>query len=147
MNDRIKVLLAMTIAAGLSGCSKQVTYADVEPTLQEKCAECHTGNHEAVVASGFTVESYESLMKGTKLGPVVVTGSAESSTLYRMIAGKTDPSIHMPHGKDPLSAEQIDVIKVWIDQGAVKQAGFREAKKPNFSWMTRSGGSIDDIFG
>ena len=121
MNDRTKALLVtMVIAAGLSGCSKQLTYADVEPTLQENCAECHTGDHEGVVASGFSVESYEALMKGTKLGSVIVGGSAESSTLYRMIAGKTDPSIHMQHGKDPLSDEQIETIKIWIDQGAVK---------------------------
>ena len=121
MYDRTTALLAMmVIGAGLSGCSKQVTYADVEPTLQEKCAECHTGDHEGVKVSGFSVESYEAVMKGTKLGPVVVAGSAESSTLYRMVAGKTDPSIHMPHGKDPLSDEQIEAIKNWIDGGAVK---------------------------
>jgi len=121
MNNRATTLLvSMVIAAGLSGCSKQVTYVDVEPTLQEKCAECHTGDHEGVVASGFSVESYEALMKGTKLGPVIVAGSAASSTLYRMVAGKTDPSIHMPHGKDQLSDERIEMIKIWIDQGAVK---------------------------
>ena len=121
MNDRTTALLVtMVIAAGLSGCSKQLSYADVEPILQETCAECHTGDHEGVVASGFSVESYEALMKGTKLGPVIASGLAASSTLYRMVAGKTDPSIHMPHGKDPLSDEQIETVKIWIDQGAVK---------------------------
>lgn len=121
MYIRIATSLVMVlIALGLSGCSKQVTYADVEPALQEKCAECHIGDHEGVVTSGFSVESYEAVMKGTKLGPVIVAGSAESSTLYRMIAGKTDPSIHMPHGKEPLSEKQIEVVKMWIDQGAVK---------------------------
>ena len=115
-------LVTMAIAVGLSGCSKSkpVTYADVEPMLQERCAECHVGDHEGVIASGFSVESYESVMKGTKLGAVIVPSSAESSTLYRMVAGKTDPSIQMPHGKEPMSEEQIETIRVWIDQGAVK---------------------------
>jgi hypothetical protein len=72
------------------------------------------------VASGFSVDSCETLMAGTRLVPVIVAGSAESSTLYRMVAGKTDPSIRMPHGKDPLSDEQIQTIKIWIDQGAAK---------------------------
>jgi len=27
---------------------------------------------------------------------------------------------HMPHGKDPLSDEQIETIKIWIDEGAVQ---------------------------
>lgn len=114
------LLVAVVIVAGLSGCTKKVTYADVEPALQEKCAECHTGDHEGVKASGFSVESYEALMKGTRLGPVIVEGSAESSSLYRMVAGKTDPSIQMPHGKEPLSDEQIETLRIWIDQGAVK---------------------------
>lgn len=114
------LLVTVIIAAGLSGCARKVTYADVEPSLLKKCAECHTGDHEGVKASGFSVESYESLMKGTRLGPVIVAGSAESSSLYRMVAGKTDPAIHMPHGKDPLSDEQIEMLRIWIDQGAVK---------------------------
>jgi mono/diheme cytochrome c family protein len=121
LNDTTTALtVTMVIAAGLSGCSKQVSYADVQPIFQEKCAECHTGDREGVVASGFSVDSYETLMKGTRLGPVIVAGSAESSSLYRMVSGKTDPSIKMPHGKDPLSDEQIKTIRIWIDQGAAK---------------------------
>jgi hypothetical protein len=121
MYDRLTTLLVTLVAAaGLNGCGKQVSYADVEPILQQKCAECHTGDKEGVVASGFSVDSYDTVMRGTKLGPVVEKGSAESSSLYRMVAGKTDPSIHMPHGRDPLSAEQIETIMLWIDQGAKK---------------------------
>jgi hypothetical protein len=86
----------------------------------EKCAECHTGDSEGVVKSGFSVDSYDTVMQGTKLGPVVVAGSAESSSLYRMVAGETDPQIHMPHGGDYLGDEQVEMIRVWIDQGAVK---------------------------
>jgi len=121
MNKHIELtLLATVIAAGLGGCSKTVTYADVEPLLKQQCAECHVGEQSGVVASGFSVDSYESVMKGTRLGPVIVAGSAESSTLYRMVAGETDPSIHMPHGKDALGDDQLAIIRTWIDQGAVK---------------------------
>jgi hypothetical protein len=58
-------------------------------------------------------------MKGTKLGPVIVPGSAESSTLYRLVAGKADPKINMPHGKAPLTPGEIETIRLWIDQGAM----------------------------
>jgi hypothetical protein len=37
-----------------------------------------------------------------------------------MVAGETDPQIHMPHGGDYLGDEQVEMIRVWIDQGAVK---------------------------
>ena len=59
-------------------------------------------------------------MKGTKFGPVVVAGDPLSSSLYRLVAGKVDPSIRMPHGKEALSQEEILKIEQWIEQGAKK---------------------------
>jgi mono/diheme cytochrome c family protein len=121
MSRKITGLMVMLIAAaGINGCSKHVTYADVAPIFQQRCAECHTPGKEGTMKSGFSVESYETVMKGTKLGPVIVKGSSESSSLYRLVAGETDPSIHMPHGKASLTHDQIKTIETWIDQGAVK---------------------------
>lgn len=57
-------------------------------------------------------------MKGTRLGPVIVAGQSVSSTLVRLIEGKADPSIRMPHGKEPLDAAKIKTIKTWVDAGA-----------------------------
>ena len=74
---------------------------------------------EGAQKSGFQIDSYASIMKGTKLGPVIVPGSAESSTLYRLVAHKANPRINMPHGKAPLTAGEIDTIRLWIDQGAM----------------------------
>jgi len=64
------------------------------------------------------VDSYEHVMRGTKYGPVIVPGSSTSSTLYRLIAGETDPSIRMPHGRAPLPESEVELIAAWIDQGA-----------------------------
>jgi hypothetical protein len=97
------------------------------PILQASCLECHNNTGEGVVASKFSVVDYASVMKGTSLGPVVVPGSSISSTLYRVVAGKTSPEIRMPpHHSDALAegrgeslgAEQIEIIAGWIDQGA-----------------------------
>jgi hypothetical protein len=121
MREQITTLfVTAVIVTGLAGCSRTVTYADVEPLLKERCASCHTGDQDGVAKSGFSVESYETVMKGTRLGPVVVPGSAESSTLYRMVAGKTDPALQMPHSGDILGDDQVATIREWIDQGAVK---------------------------
>jgi hypothetical protein len=35
-----------------------------------------------------------------------------------LIEHKADPSINMPHGRQPLAENEIEVIKTWIDQGA-----------------------------
>ncbi|MCG8429050.1 MAG: hypothetical protein MI754_16965 [Chromatiales bacterium] len=88
--------------------------------MDKHCAECHMTGGEGANASGFIVESYETLMKGTKYGPVIVAGDPLSSSLYRLISGKVDKSIEMPHSKEPLSSGEIAMVENWINQGAVK---------------------------
>jgi len=113
----ILVSTLMTIAC--SGEHKPGYTADVRPILDKHCAECHMPDMAGAKKSGFQIDSYASIMNGTKLGPVIVPGSAESSTLYILVAGKADPKINMPHGKESLSAKEIDTIRLWIDQGAM----------------------------
>ena len=118
----------VALCFGLFGCERQVSFADdVLPLLSESCASCHDRTGEGSVTSGFSVRNYDDVMQGTSLGPVVIPGSAESSNLYRVIAEKTAPEIRMPPHHDvswakgrgkPLSDEQVDVIKRWIEQGA-----------------------------
>ncbi|EGV28728.1 hypothetical protein ThidrDRAFT_3506 [Thiorhodococcus drewsii AZ1] len=116
-------VIVLPLAMCLSACGQQpnVTFKkDVQPILNTHCAECHLKGGQGFEASGFLVESYESVMKGTKFGPVVVAGDPLSSSLYRLVAGEVDQSIRMPHGKDPISETQIATIEQWIEQGAKK---------------------------
>ena len=115
------VLLWAVMLIGISSCTQEphVSYrTQIEPILQEHCKECHSLNGEGYKKSGFSVESYEQLMKGTKFGAVIIPGAAVTSTLYILITGKADPSISMPHGRKPISDHDIKLIKTWIDQGA-----------------------------
>ncbi len=122
MKTTIAVSLAASVlAVALAGCGKepQVSFKSaVKPILDKHCAACHVGEGDGVKASGFQVDSYASVMKGTKFGPMVVAGDAASSSLYRLVAGKVDKSIRMPHGKEKLSDGEIGTIQKWIDQGA-----------------------------
>jgi hypothetical protein len=106
----------------LVGCSTGPTEVsfknDIKPLLDKYCAECHFQGGDGVKASGFNTETYDSIMKGTKFGPVVVANDPLSSSLYRLLAGKVAPSIRMPHNKEPLLQEEILKIELWIKQGA-----------------------------
>jgi hypothetical protein len=103
-----------------AGCSdKPVSFSEeVFPVLQDRCGECHQPGGKGYEESGFSVASYESIMKGTKFGPVIVAGSPGSSSLMRMVEHLTDPKIHMPHGEAGLTREQLDRLRAWIEQGA-----------------------------
>lgn len=125
MNKPLSIFV-LTAAALACGCESEpskpkISYtANVAPILEYYCTDCHMPGQKGAKQSGFLVDSYESVMKGTKFGEVITPGSAESSTLYRLVAGKADPSIQMPHGEKSLTKEEIDTIKLWIDQGATK---------------------------
>ena len=116
------------IAGILSGCSRSVSFQDsVLPILQESCVQCHNTGGEGIKMTGLVLKDYDGVMKGTKLGPVVVPGSAESSTLYLVISHKVDSKIQMPpHHSDkyptgegkPLTPEQIQIFEEWINEGA-----------------------------
>jgi len=108
-----------------AGCARQVSFkSDVDPILKARCLSCHSAGGEGYKASGFSVESYQSLMKGTRYGPVILPGSSIGSTLSILIEHKADPTIAMPKSPHPgmpseyLTQKDIDTINKWIDQGA-----------------------------
>lgn len=92
---------------------------DVKPILEKNCIQCHQPGGLGETASGFSMESYASLMKGTNYGPMVVAGDAEGSNMLVLMEGRADPSISMPHGaQKPVSKEDIQTVRLWIEQGA-----------------------------
>jgi len=123
-----RFLFATLVAAIAAGCDKPVSYnRDIRPVLVANCLHCHDGKGEGSLASGLNLQTYDSLMQGTKFGPIVVPGSALSSSFYRVLTDRVDPKIRMPpqtteslaQGRgEPLSDGQIRNIELWIDQGA-----------------------------
>lgn len=115
-------------AASITGCMEgTVSFEkDVRPILAKNCLECHQQGSEGFKASRLALGTFDDLMKGTKpkggaqRGQVVIPGDPVSSTLMALVEGRADPSIAMPHGKEPLNKKDIAVIGKWIEQGAKK---------------------------
>lgn len=99
----LSVMLLVGCSAGPAAVSFK---SEVKPLIDKYCTECHTQGGAGDEASGFVTENYATVMKGTKFGPVVVAGDPLSSSLYRLVAGKVDPSICMPHSKEALSTDR-----------------------------------------
>lgn len=122
VTDKRLAMAAALISLVLGGgCStkKAVSFEqDVKPVLQKYCLSCHSASGKGYAESGFSVESYSDVMKGTKFGPVIIPGSSVSSTLQRLVEHKAHPSLNMPQGGVSLPKEQVEIIRVWIDQGA-----------------------------
>lgn len=86
---------------------------DVLPILVGNCAM--SGCHDAVTANKDVVlESYETVTTTAD----VDAGDPDASKLYQVLV-ETDPEDRMPYQSDPLSADQIALIRTWIAQGAL----------------------------
>ncbi|MEJ2402488.1 MAG: hypothetical protein P8Y52_14040 [Xanthomonadales bacterium] len=118
----LKLLFASFVPVLLAACSSEepVSFSqDVRPILDQHCISCHQAGGAGEQASGFSMASYEDLMKGTQAGPMIVAGDSLGSNILVLMEGRADPSISMPHGSmKPVPQTEIETIRRWIEQGA-----------------------------
>jgi WD40 repeat protein len=98
---------------------------EIEPILINKCAFCHSGN---IKEGKLDMESFEALQKGGKRGVPFLAGKSSESLLVHL-AGKTQKPYMPPKSEEPLTPEELALIKLWIDQGAKGPVGMREPPK------------------
>lgn len=115
--------VGIALSALLSGCAMhepKVSFQnDVRPILQANCIECHIAPRgEGYLKTGLSMATYDDLMRGTMYGRVIVPGNSRHSILNMLVEGRVSPSMRMPHGRDPLGAEQIETLRLWVDSGA-----------------------------
>lgn len=125
MNSFSRLMRDCAVAVGfavLAGCSGDdvMSYSKhVRPILDKHCKACHVPGQSGYVISGFELSSYDTLMKGTQYGPVVLPGDPLTSVLVMLIEGRADPSLKMPHGNaSKLSEDEVATIHSWVEQGA-----------------------------
>ena len=87
---------------------------DIQPILERNCYSCHGLNTQL---SSFRLDRKESALAGGILGKDILPGKALESSLYGRVAGLGGVD-RMPMGREPLSDAQIELIRIWIDQGA-----------------------------
>lgn len=97
-----------------------VDYArQVQPLFEEHCTDCHAAGD---TDGDFALDTFAALMKGGENGPALLAGRADDSLLVKFLegrSGKTGKNQFMPPGKrDHLKAEEIALIKQWINEGA-----------------------------
>lgn len=131
--------------------TKDVDFArDIEPIFTKSCIKCHGPEKQK---SAFRLDSREAALKGGENGVDIIAGKSAESPLIRFVAG-LDEEIKMPPQKaDPLSAEEIGLLRAWIDQGVKWSAKAAVAEAPKvrdwtalkgeMSWVTSVAYSTD----
>lgn len=88
---------------------------EVKPILNKHCISCHGG---VKAKAGFSVLFEEEAFSPTESGkPAIIKGDPDASEMIRRLT-LDDPEERMPYEHDPLSPDEIAVLRRWIKQGA-----------------------------
>jgi mono/diheme cytochrome c family protein len=114
------VALPAVIARGAASAPQY--NRDIKPILADHCLTCH-GQDEQARKSKLRLDTREGSLKGGKSGvAAIVPGKPEESELIaRITTHDEDDVMPPPEAKKPLTPEQIEALKKWIQSGAEYQ--------------------------
>ncbi|MFN0126640.1 MAG: DUF1553 domain-containing protein [Verrucomicrobiales bacterium] len=115
----LAALLAATVAEGADlppAAPRTVDFVtDIQPIFESACVQCHGPEKQR---NDYRLDAKAVAMTGGSVhGPNIIPGRGAESPLLRFVAG-LDPEIKMPPKGDPLTTEQIGLLRRWIDDGA-----------------------------
>ncbi len=123
--------------ASLPGPDEPVDFdRHILPILVERCQSCHNAPYDKNgrtihPKAGLRLDSYEWVMKGNLDGTVVEAGNPDESYLYEVLTLDEEDDMFMPPKGGPLTTEQIEVFKRWIQDGAKPSGGGQAAADPS----------------
>jgi mono/diheme cytochrome c family protein len=132
----IGLLAAVSASAVLNvsklppAASRAVDFAkDIQPIFSNRCYSCHGPEKQK---ASLRWDDKTAALKGGENGPVIVPGKSAESRVIHLVAGLETDSIMPPKG-EPLTPEQISLLRAWIDRGAnwPETGDSPEAKKRN----------------
>ena len=110
-------LVGAVLCFFVAGCrEKKVDFsADVKPILNKRCISCHGGVKRN---ADFSLLFRHEALDTTESGKVaIIPGDPHNSEMIRRITS-SDPEVRMPYKEEPLTAEEIEILTTWIEEGA-----------------------------
>lgn len=101
----------------ISNIEQAVLYDDiVQPILEARCYDCHSASRQK---GDLRLDGVEFISRGGKNGPILRSGPADSSSLYRRLVLPLEHEEHMPPNEKPqLSSSEIALIQYWVEGNA-----------------------------
>ncbi|WP_235963692.1 DUF1553 domain-containing protein [Tautonia rosea] len=131
----VALLLGMLLAAvqpvvraddaGLAAYEGQI-----RPLLKERCYACHGALKSQ---AGLRLDTVAAMLDGGDSGPAIEPGDSEFSPLVERIL-EHDDALRMPPEGEPLTEDQIAIIRSWIDSGAAAPSNETPEPDPREHW-------------
>ena len=108
----MKTAIVLTLASAVAlHAEDKIDFSKViQPVLEQRCIECHGAEKDKGDLRLHTREA--------AFDHVIVPGKSGESEIFKRVSLPADHDDIMPPKGDPLTKEQIDALKKWIDQGA-----------------------------
>ncbi len=114
-------LCVFCVLRGESYAADPTYWQDVRPILRKHCVVCHSERRlaEPDLSAGLALDKPENITKGGKNGKVtvLVASKPDESSLVTLLTSK-DKKRAMPLDADPLSPDEIAIIRRWVAAGA-----------------------------
>src|SRR4051812_3920598 len=127
-------VLGVAAAIGWAGAAQAAEPVDylkqVKPLLKARCFACHGPLKQE---SGLRLDSAPLMRKGGGGGPALKPGDPAASHLLQRVSA-TNPAQRMPPDGDPLKAEEIALLRAWIQQNAPAPADEKAESDPRDHW-------------
>ena len=103
----------------------------IAPILEQNCIRCHYPGLEKGDVSLATREDLDEL-------EYLVPGKADESYLIDLVSAHDDEPPQMPQESEPLSANEVELLKEWINEGADWPAEYvvTQASKASTDWWS-----------
>ncbi|MCP4171731.1 MAG: DUF1553 domain-containing protein [Fuerstiella sp.] len=104
-------VVVIFFAGEISSDASELTFErDVRPILAARCDKCHGARSRK---ANLSLVDVAAVKQGGESGPAAVAGAPDKSLLFDVINSGAMP----PDDEPPLTAEQIGVVRRWIDSG------------------------------
>lgn len=102
--------------------AKRVTFREhVKPVLQTYCWSCHG---DSKTKGDLALHTQQAIETGGENGAVLTKGKPAESSLYQRLTLPLEDDAHMPpSNKKQPTADEIELLRAWIEQGANFEPG------------------------
>jgi hypothetical protein len=123
---------AFSVGLAADAPKAKITYQEhVSTIFRSRCGSCHNPDKQK---GGLNLDNFGSAMQGGGSGKVIEPGDPDSSTLVLVISHKEEPK--MPPNSPKIPDAEIDLIRKWIEGGALENSGsvMTAKAKPKFEF-------------
>src|SRR5882762_3167703 len=114
---RLWIAGSFSCATLVSSAAEKIDFTlQIKPILESACLSCHGPEKPK---GNFRLDTRAGALKGGDKGAAVVPGKPGDSPLYRSTILPAGHEDIMPPKGNPLASTQTDLLRTWIEEGAV----------------------------